>query len=118
MTTIRLLLASRPTLLSKVMVNLINHQPDMRVAGELADTTGLADAIRDMAADALILTAPASDDEARFCRELLASHPALTIVALSGEGKTACLYRNGRPPLRIANPSGDIVLNSIREALK
>lgn len=117
MEKIKVLLSSRPKLLSEVIRNLVECQPDMEVAGEALDPLQLLRACRETAVDAVIITPLRANGEPKICRQLLAEYPRLKIVALSAKGETACLYQSGFPRLLIDEPSGRSILDAIREAM-
>ncbi len=118
MQKVRVLLSGRPRLLSEVIRNMIEHQPDMELVGEAADTIGLLRAAGETAVDVVIVTLLDAEGEAQICHRLLAEYPHLRIVTLSAKGETACLYQSGAAGLRIQEPSGASLLDAIRAALR
>ena len=114
----RILLSSRPKLLSEVIRDLIEHQSDMKVVGEVIDPIELLRAAGETAVDVVIVTPLEANGEPRICRHLLASFPPLKVVTLSAKGETAYLYQSALPRLRIDEPSGQSILGAIREALR
>lgn len=117
MKKIRVMLSSRPKLLSEVLRNMISHQPDMEVVGEVLDPLQLLHASKQTAVDAVIITPLNANGEPKICRQLLIEHPHLKIVALSANGEAAYLYQSGSARQRIGEPSEQSVLTAIREAL-
>ncbi|MEJ2544077.1 MAG: hypothetical protein P8Y99_08410 [Calditrichaceae bacterium] len=117
MQKIKIMLASRPKIISEVIRNIIEHQPDMILIGEVIDPIRLLYTIRETSVDVVILTPIKANGEPKICSHLLAEHPSLIIVALSAEGEAAYLYKLDVPRLRIDNPSGQSILVAIREAL-
>jgi DNA-binding NarL/FixJ family response regulator len=117
MEKIKVLLSSRPKLLSEVIRNMIERQPDMEVAGEVIDPIELLRAARATMVDAVIVTPLESNGEPKICRHLLAEHPRLKIVTLSAKGEAAYLHQSDVPRLCIEEPSGQSILGAIREAL-
>ena len=117
MQTIKVLLASRPKMLSDVIKNLIDYQPDMVVVGEVIDPIELLLATRETMADVIIVTPLKSNGEPKICRHLLLEHPQLRIVTLSANGETAFLYESNSDKKRIDEPSGQSILSAIRKSL-
>jgi DNA-binding NarL/FixJ family response regulator len=117
MKKIKVLLSSRPKLLSEVIRNMIEHQPDMEVVGEVLDPLQLLPASRQTTVDAVIITPLKANGEPKICQLLLEEHPGLKIVTLSANGEAACLYQSGLRTKRIDEPSGQSILGAIREAL-
>jgi DNA-binding NarL/FixJ family response regulator len=117
MKKIKVLLSSRPKLLSEVIRFLIEHQPDMEIVGEVLDPLQLLHASRKAAVDVVIITPLKANGEPKICHLLLAEHPLLKIVTQSANGEAAYLYQAGVDKKRIEEPSGHSILGVIREAL-
>jgi len=114
---IKVLLSSRPKLLSEVIRNMIEHQPDMEVVGEVLDPLQLLHISRQTPVDVVIITPLKGNGEPKICHLLLAEHPLLKIVTQSEKGEAAYMYQSGVDKKRIDEPSVQSVLNAIREAL-
>jgi DNA-binding NarL/FixJ family response regulator len=115
MKVIKVLLSSRPKLLSEVIQNLIERQPDMQVVGEVLDPLQLLPVSRQTAVDVVIITPLRANGEPKICHMLLAEHPLLKIVTQSASGEAAYLYQSGLLKKRIDEPSGQTILDVIRE---
>jgi DNA-binding NarL/FixJ family response regulator len=118
MRKIKVLLASRPKMLSDVIRNMVERQPDMEVAGEVLDPIELLLAVRAMKVDVVIVTPLDSDGESRICRLMLAEHPQLKIVTMSAKDDMAFLYESGASKKRIDEPSEPSILGAIRESMR
>ena len=118
MQKIKVLLASRPKMISDVMRNMVERQPDMKVVGEVLDPIELLLGVRAAKVDVVIVTPLDSEREPRICRLLLEEHPHLIIVTLPAEGETAYLYQSGKARNRIDEPSEQSILGAVRESLK
>ena len=114
MSKIKILLSSRPKLLSDVIRHLIERQPDMEVIGEVSDPLQLLITTQNTVADAVIITPLTANGEPRICRELLAEHPELMILTLQADTDAATLYRLKLPPLHFQTLSSQIFLNVLR----
>lgn len=112
---IKILLSSRPKLLSEVIRNLIEHQQDMQVVGEVLDPLQLLRVSRQILVDVVIITPLRANGEPKICHLLLVEHPLLKIVTQSASGEAAYLYQSGMPKKRIDEPSGQVILDLIRE---
>ncbi len=117
MQKIKVLLSSRPKLLSEVIRYLITRQPDMEIVGEVLDPLKLLRASRQTAVDVVIITPLKANGEPKICHLLLSEHPQLKIVTQSANGEAAYLYQAGVDKHRIKEPSGHSILGAIREAL-
>ena len=115
MKIIKVLLSSRPKLLSEVIRNMIENQPDMKVVGEVLDPLQLLQASRKTAVDAVIITPLKANGEPKICHLLLAEHPLLIIVTQSSKGDAAYFYQSGKDKQRIDEPSSLSILGIIRE---
>jgi DNA-binding NarL/FixJ family response regulator len=116
MEKIKVLLSSRPKLLSEVIRNMIEHQPDMEVVGEVLDPLQLLRASRQTPVDVVIITPLKANGEPKICHLLLAEHPLLKIVTQSEKGEVAYMYQSGVNKKRIDEPSGQSILDAIRDA--
>ena len=117
MQTIKVLLASRPKMLSEVIRSIVEHQPDMEVVGEVLDPIELLIAAKVVPVDVVIITPLKSNGEPRICSQLFEVHPLLKIVILSSEGEAAYLYQSGLPRQRIDEPSEEAILGIIRKSI-
>lgn len=114
---IKIMLASRPKMLSEVIRNMIEHQPDMEVVGEVLDPIELIIAAKVMSVDVVIITPLKVQGEPRICCQLLAECPMMKIIILSAEGKDAFLYTSGSPKMHINEPSPKAIFDTIRKSL-
>jgi DNA-binding NarL/FixJ family response regulator len=112
------MLASRPKLLSEVIRNIIDHQPDMAVVGEVLDPLQLLLAFRQTPVDVVIITPLGANGEPKICHLLLGEYPHLKIVTQSAKGEAAYLYQSGVQKKRLDKPSGQSILGAIRQALQ
>ena len=117
MKLIKVLLSSRPKLFSEVIRNMIEHQPDMEVVGEIIDPVQLLLAVRTTLVHVVIVTPLESSGEPKICRHLLAEYPELKVVTLSADGQAAYLYQTDVARLQIDEPSAQSILSAIRERM-
>jgi len=115
MKEIKVMLASRPKMISDVIRNIINREPDMNMVGDVVDPIRLLHATVETPVDVVIVTSVKADGEPKICNHLLADHPRLKIIVLIGEGKAAFLYETGSAKKQINEPSANMIVNSIRE---
>ena len=116
MRKIRVMLASRPQMISDVIKNIIERQPDMLMIGEVIDPIKLLFATKETEVDVVIVTPLKADGEPKICSHLLAEHPRLKVITLSSKGEAAYLYQSGIPRLRIDEPCDQSIIGAIREA--
>jgi len=118
MEEIKVLLASRPKLLSEVIRNMIDRQSDMEVDSEVLDPIELLLAVKITKADVVIITPLEANGEPHICSQLLAEYPQLKIVTQSAKGEAAYLYQSGARKKRIDEPSEPSILGVIRGAVR
>jgi DNA-binding NarL/FixJ family response regulator len=114
MRKIKVMLASRPKMISDVICNIIERQPDMMMVGEVIDPIKLLFATRETAVDVVIVTPLKVNGEPKICSHLLAEHPQLKIIILMAEGKAGFLYESGSLKKHIDEPSADTIVDIIR----
>jgi DNA-binding NarL/FixJ family response regulator len=117
MQKIKVMLASRPKIISDVIRNLIDRQPDMTLLGEVVDPIQLIVATSEKEVDVVIVTPLKANGEPIICRHLLEEHPNLKIVVLLDKGEAAYLYQSGADKKLIEDPSADSILGVIRDAV-
>lgn len=115
---IKVLLASRPKLLSEVIRYMVARQADMEVMGEVLDPIELLLAVEATDAGVVIVTPLEANGEPHICLQLLAKYPQLKIVTQSAKGEAAYLYQSGSPKQRIDEPSEQSILGAIRECIR
>ena len=118
MQKIKVLLASRPKMLSEVIRNMVERQPDMEVVGEVLDPIELLLEVRATKVDAVIFTPIDSVREPLICKHLIEEQPDLKIVTLPAKGKIAFLYQSDLRKKHINEPSEQSILGAVRESLK
>jgi DNA-binding NarL/FixJ family response regulator len=118
MIKIKVMLSIRPNLISEVIHNLIDRQPDMNVMSEVPDPIELFLAIRTIPVDVVIINALKTNGEPRICRKLLDEHPLLKIITLSPKGEAEFFYQSNDAIMRIHDMSGQTILNVIRESVR
>jgi DNA-binding NarL/FixJ family response regulator len=114
---IKVLLASRPKLLSEVIRYLVARQPDMEVVSEVLDPIELLLAVKSTSADVVIVTPLPANGEPHICTQLLAAYAQLKIVTQSAKGEAVYLYQSGSPKQHIEEPSEQLILGAIRESM-
>ncbi len=118
MPKISVMFSSRPKLLSEVIRNLIEHQPDMEVVGQVVDPIELIFALREIKADVVIITPLEVNGDPKICSQLLKENPDLKILTLTVESKAVYIYQSGLPRKCYNKPSGQSIIDVIRESLQ
>ena len=112
---IKVMLASRPKILSEVIRNIIEKQIDMDLVGEVVDPIHLLFATREIIADVIIVSPLETNGKPKICEHLLAEHPQLKIIVIVAKGKLAHVYQAGSTDKSINDPSADTIIKVIRE---
>lgn len=118
MKKIKIMLASRPKMVSEVIRNMINHQTDMEVVGEVVDPLELLRFSSQTAVDVVIVTPINSNGDPKICRYLLAQYKPLIVITLSDKGEAAYVYQSDSPKICIEQPTGQLILDAVRKALQ
>ena len=113
MPQINVMLSSRPKLLSEVMQNLIERQPDMKLVGEVVDPIELLFVLKSTPADIVIITPLKTNGDPRICGQLLKEHPHLRILILTQNSEAVYIYQSGSEKVRIEKPSKQTILDII-----
>lgn len=117
MREIKVMLASRPKMISDVIRNIIDRQPDMVTVGDVVDPIRLLSATRETLVDVVIVTSFKPEGEPKICNHLLAEHPGLMIIVLIAEGKTIFVYKTDSKKERIDEPSSETIISTIRSVV-
>ena len=113
MKKINVLIPNRPKLLSEVIQNMIAHQPDRIMVGDVIDPIKLLHATRKTSVNVVIVTPLKAHGLSNICSRLLAEHPRMKIVTLSSKGEAAYLYHAGAGKQRSEEPSGQLIFSTI-----
>jgi chemotaxis response regulator CheB len=95
MRRIRVLLVEVPGVLSGILRDVIGHEPDMEVVGELKSSGDLMPAIRRTEADFLIWgLQPVAEAGGvpEACSAVLDAHPRIKVLAVEADGRSGSLY--------------------------
>jgi DNA-binding NarL/FixJ family response regulator len=117
MQKIKIMIASRPKIISDVIRNMIESQPDMQLLDEVIDPIRLLYATNETDVDVVIVTPLKMKGDPLICSHLLAEHPNLKIIVLKAEGDAAYLFQSGHDKQLIKDPSKSTILNIIRDSV-
>lgn len=94
MRKVQVLLAVAPRMLRDLLRNRIEAEPDLEVVDEVLDPVDILLAVKQTAADVVLVTVPVSDATPPLCTHLLAEFPDLVVIGLWPEAQSAVTYRN------------------------
>lgn len=113
---INVMLCIQPRLLSAVVRQVIERQPDMVVIGEAGDVIALEYALRTCKAQVAIVTPAYAGSEPALCRRLWAQTRRLSVMTLWAKTGTVLLYghESDGSPKRIEDAGEEALLSAIR----
>lgn len=117
MKRMRILLGNHPRLLREVLRELIAHQPDMEVVGEVVGPIALLVAGQALKPD-IIVVALQDAEEPGLCSHLLAELPNVTILALTSDRTGAFIAQLCPRRQAIKELSAATLLQSLRHAIQ
>lgn len=92
MKLIRVLVANRPKLVRELVTATISDQPDIEVAGEVAQDETLKSAVETQEPDVLIVALEPHQDLPRAYQAILRQRPQLRMIAIAPEGSSSMFY--------------------------
>jgi hypothetical protein len=110
---VRILIGDMPRMMCEILDSAIAAYAEMVLVGHCANR-GLALAIRDHGAHAVILNKAEASDELRT--QLLRTYPDLKVVVMTGDGRGASLFECRH--LNLVEPSPVAVLDAINAAVR
>lgn len=113
---IRVLAVNLAGVLAQLVGAVVEQQPDMQFVGRVEQTIPTLLAVKQHAADVVVLGAKEAQPPPRLVRRLLAEFPELKVVVLSGSGDAAMLYWLGVRRRRLGRISRQSLARNIRRA--
>jgi DNA-binding NarL/FixJ family response regulator len=110
---VRILIGDMPRMMCEILDAAIASHDEMVLVGHVANR-GLALAIRDHGAHAVILNKAEASDE--FRGQLLRTYPELKVVVMTGDGRGASLFECRH--IELVEPSPGAVLDAISAAVR
>ena len=100
-------------MLRELLRELLSHQEDMEVVGEVLDPLEILYAVRETEADLVVTTLPESG-EPGISSHLLAEYPELLVLAVSPRRNRARLYRQVVLREELSDTADEGLLSTIR----
>ncbi len=114
MDCLEVVLVDMPRMLHDIVKGLISADAGMRVSADLADASGLREALSRQPAHLVIAGAEAVDPA--DVDELLAERPRVRVLTIDGDGRDAVLYELRPHRVRLGEVSPERLLATIRPA--
>ncbi len=109
MDKVRVVLANMPQILTHILRDLVNRQPDMAVVGEVRTLADLLNIVASLRPQAVILTFCPPSTGLSVCRPLRERSPALTLLGLALNNDRAVAWIPDAFPRSIELSAGAIV---------
>lgn len=106
---VRVVLANMPQILTHILRDLVNRQPDMAVVGEVRRLTDLPTLVASLCPQAVILTFSPPSTGMSVCCTLRERYPALTLLGLALKSDRAVAWIPDASPRSIELSAGAIV---------
>jgi chemotaxis response regulator CheB len=89
---IRVLVANRPKLMRELIVSTLAEEPGVEIVGEVADETEVAERVREVSPDLLVIALDEPAKRPQLCDTLLRDHPGLRIIAVASQENCSVFY--------------------------
>jgi chemotaxis response regulator CheB len=116
MESIRVVLFHMPGMLGDILRNAVAGQPDMTVAGEIADQERLAPTVQRADPDVIIIGA-ADGDLPPFLQRVMEASPRLKILVVAADGREVVLHELRPNAIPVLDVSVESILREIRRAV-
>ena len=90
--SIRVLVANRPKLMRELIVSTLADEPGVEIVGEVADEAEIAEKVRAVSPDLLVIALDEPAKRPRLCDTLLRDHPELRIIAVASQENCSVFY--------------------------
>jgi DNA-binding NarL/FixJ family response regulator len=109
------LLVGMHGILGEIVREIVSHQPDLEIAGEVGDSCELRSLIEPASANVVIACLADEPSLGDTYPELLDHHSRLKLLAVHGDGRHASLFRLRPERLPIGDLSPDVLVEAIRD---
>src|SRR5438270_11845459 len=89
---IRILVANRPKLMRELIVSTLADEPGVEIVGEVANEADIADRVRQVLPDLLVIALEQPSKRPELCDTLLRDCPKLRIIAVSSQENCRVFY--------------------------
>ncbi len=117
MESIRVVLVHMPGMLRDILRNAVAGQPDMTVAGEIAELDRLAPMMQTAAPHVVIIGAE-DGDLPPFLHRVMQASPRLKILVVAADGREVVLHELRPNAIPVRDVSAEGILREIRRAVR
>ena len=89
---IRVLVANRPKLMRELIVSTLADEPGVEIVGEVAEEGEIAERVREVSPDLLVIALDEPTKRPQLCDTLLRDHPELRIIAVASQENCSVFY--------------------------
>ena len=89
---IRILVANRPKLMRELIVSTLADEPGVEIVGEVADEAEIAERVRQVSPDLLVIALDEPSKRPQLCDTLLRDCPKLRIIAVASRENCSVFY--------------------------
>ncbi len=90
--SVRVLVANRPKLMRELIVSTLTDEPGIEIVGEVADDADVAERVRQVTPDLLVIALDEPSRRPQLCDKLLRDHPELRIIAVASQENCSVFY--------------------------
>ena len=90
--SIRVLVANRPKLMRELILSTLSDEPGVEIVGEVADEAEIAERVREVSPDLLVIALDRPSKRPQLCDTLLHDHPGLRIIAVASQENCSVFY--------------------------
>jgi AmiR/NasT family two-component response regulator len=90
--SVRVLVANRPKLMRDLTVSTLADEPGIEIVGEVADEAEIAERVRQVAPDLLVIALDHPSKRPELCDTLLRDRPELRIIAVASQENCSVFY--------------------------
>jgi DNA-binding NarL/FixJ family response regulator len=109
----RILLAGMPPLLRDIVEDAVAKQPDMDVLGHFSEGDDLAQSLKEVAVDVVIVGARQPDDFA-LADQCLRASPRVRVLVIANSGRNATMYEMRPHRVSLGDVSPEMLVAAIR----
>jgi DNA-binding NarL/FixJ family response regulator len=92
MRPIRVLVANRPKLMRELILSTLGDEPGIEIVGEVTEEADIAERVRQVSPDLLVIELDESSKRPQLCDVLLRNHPELRIIAVASRQNCSVFY--------------------------
>ena len=90
--SIRVLVANRPKLMRELIASTLADEPGVEIIGEVAEEADIAERVREVRPDLLVIALDDTSKRPQLCDTLLRDCPKLRIIAVASQENCSVFY--------------------------